>query len=62
MGKEYSTSVLGVKLGNELVVVTLGEKNARHVLTEQVFEGRPNSFFAKLRCLGQKKGKLVLFV
>lgn len=57
LSKEYSTEVLGLKLGGELVVVVYGEKNVRQVFTENTFEGRPNSFFLRLRCLGKKMGK-----
>nr|AJN91165.1 cytochrome P450 monooxygenase CYP305B1 [Cnaphalocrocis medinalis] len=56
LAKEYSTQVLGLKLGSELVVVVYGEKNIRNVFTEPEFEGRPNSFFIRLRCLGKRMG------
>ncbi|VVC99798.1 unnamed protein product [Leptidea sinapis] len=56
LAKEYSTNVLGLKLGSELVVVVFGEKNVRHVFTEREFEGRPNSFFLRLRCFGKRMG------
>lgn len=57
LSKDYSTEVLGLKLGGELVVVVYGEKNVRQVFTEKTFEGRPNSFFLRLRCLGKKMGE-----
>nr|QLI62166.1 cytochrome P450 17 [Streltzoviella insularis] len=56
LAKEYSTQVLGLKLGTELVVVVYGEKNIRQVFTEKEYEGRPNSFFIRLRCLGKRMG------
>ncbi|KAM3968453.1 cytochrome P450 Cyp305B1 [Aphomia sociella] len=56
LAKEYSTQVLGLKLGKELVIVVYGEKNIRHVFTEMEFEGRPDSFFLRLRCLGKRAG------
>ncbi|KAJ2954224.1 hypothetical protein O0L34_g2467 [Tuta absoluta] len=56
LAKQYSTQVLGLKLGSELVVVVYGEKNIRQIFTGLEFEGRPNSFFIRLRCLGKRLG------
>ncbi|KAL4717637.1 hypothetical protein ACJJTC_000786 [Scirpophaga incertulas] len=56
LAKEYSTDVLGLKLVNELVVVIYGECNIRRVFLEKAFEGRPDSFFFRLRCLGKRIG------
>ncbi|XP_048005692.1 probable cytochrome P450 305a1 [Leguminivora glycinivorella] len=56
IAKEYSTQVLGLKLGSELVIVVYGDRNIRQVLMEPEFEGRPNSFFIKLRCFGKRMG------
>ncbi|XP_052746796.1 uncharacterized protein LOC112048657 [Bicyclus anynana] len=56
MAKEYSTNVLGLKLGSELVVVVYGMKNIRHVATEKEFDARPDSFFLRLRSLGKRIG------
>ncbi|XP_045509930.1 probable cytochrome P450 305a1 [Colias croceus] len=56
LAKEYSTEVLGLKLGSELVVVVFGEKNLRKVFTEKEYEGRPDSFFIRQRCLGKRLG------
>ncbi|NP_001106220.1 probable cytochrome P450 305a1 isoform X1 [Bombyx mandarina] len=56
LSKQWSTQVLGLKLGRELVVVVYGEKNVRQVFSESEFDGRPNSFFYKLRCLGKRLG------
>lgn len=58
LSKEYSTQVLGLKLGKELMVVVYGDNNVRKVFTEKVFDGRPKTFFLKLRCLGKRLGKL----
>nr|QBA57482.1 CYP305B1 [Heortia vitessoides] len=56
LAKEYSTQVLGLKLVNELVVVVYGEKNVKQAFLEQEFDGRPDNFFVRLRCLGKKIG------
>ncbi|CAH2034746.1 unnamed protein product, partial [Iphiclides podalirius] len=56
LAKEFSTDILGLKLGRELVVVVYGLKNIRQVFTEKEFEGRPDNFFIRLRCLGKRLG------
>ncbi|GBP12912.1 Probable cytochrome P450 305a1 [Eumeta japonica] len=56
IAKEYSTQVLGLKLGSELVVVVYGRRNIRRVLTEKEFDGRPDNFFVRLRCFGKRMG------
>ncbi|CAH2235514.1 jg25440, partial [Pararge aegeria aegeria] len=56
MSKEFSTNVLGLKLGNKLVVAVYGEKNIRQVITEKEFDGRPDSFFLRLRSFGKRVG------
>ncbi|XP_053624011.1 probable cytochrome P450 305a1 isoform X1 [Plodia interpunctella] len=56
LAKQYSTKVLGLKLGRELLVVVFGEKNVHQVFTQKEFEGRPDSFFLRLRCLGKRLG------
>lgn len=58
LSKQYSTNVLGLKLGGENYVVVYGEKNLQQAFSALEFDGRPNSFFIKLRCLGEKMGKL----
>lgn len=56
LAQQYSTQVLGIKLGAEPIVVVYGENNVRRVFMEKEFEGRPNSFFLRLRCLGKRMG------
>lgn len=58
LSKQYSTNVLGLKLGGENLVVVYGEKNVQQAFSSLEFEGRPNSFFIRLRCLGKKMGKM----
>ncbi|XP_013133291.1 PREDICTED: probable cytochrome P450 305a1 isoform X2 [Papilio polytes] len=69
LAKEFSTSVLGLKMGMELVVVVYGEKNIRQVFTEKEFEGitfadgplwREQRLFAvkQLRSVGFGKSKM----
>ncbi|KAK6629193.1 hypothetical protein RUM43_003010 [Polyplax serrata] len=56
LGKDFNTSVLGLKLGRDLVVVGLSAEVIRAILTRDVFTGRPLSFFMKLRCFGKRQG------
>lgn len=56
LAKEYSTNVLGLKMGNERVVVVYGEDNIRQVSFDKEFDSRPDSFFVRLRCFGKKIG------
>lgn len=54
--KRYNTDLLGLKLGSELVVVALGYPMVKAVKLEEVFEGRPDTFFLRLRTMGTRKG------
>lgn len=56
LAKLYSTQILGLKLGTEPVIVVYGKNNIRRVFTGMEFEGRPDSFFFRLRCLGKRNG------
>lgn len=58
LAQEYSTNTLGLKLGGNFVIVVFGEKNIRKVFNEKEYEGRPDSFFIRLRCFGQRLGKI----
>ncbi|XP_030371911.1 probable cytochrome P450 305a1 [Scaptodrosophila lebanonensis] len=54
--KRYNTNLLGLKLGQEYVVVALGYPLVREVHLQEVFEGRPDNFFLRLRTMGTRKG------
>ncbi|XP_005180646.1 probable cytochrome P450 305a1 [Musca domestica] len=54
--KTYNSDVLGLKLGSELVVVALGYEMQKDVNLQEVFEGRPDTFFLRLRTMGTRKG------
>lgn len=58
LSKKYSTNILGLKLGAENIIVVFGEKNLQQAFSAVEFDGRPTSFFIKLRCLGTKMGKM----
>lgn len=54
--KRYQSQLLGLKLGQEYVVVALGLEMVREVQLQEVFEGRPDNFFLRLRTMGTRKG------
>lgn len=54
--EEYGTAVLGLRLGSDLVVVASGYEAVTEVLTSDVFLGRPDNFFMRLRTMGTRKG------
>ncbi|XP_044256231.1 probable cytochrome P450 305a1 [Tribolium madens] len=56
LAKEYDTNVLGLKLGNDYVVTVFTYPLIRDVLISEEFEGRPDNFFLRLRCMGKKRG------
>ena len=60
LGEDYKTPVLGLKLGREFVVVGLTPEAIRAILTRDVFTGRPQSFFMKLRCFGKRQGTIII--
>ncbi|XP_050311649.1 uncharacterized protein LOC126747190 [Anthonomus grandis grandis] len=56
LSRKYHTQVLGLKLGKERVACVCSYATVRHVLTSDQFQGRPDNFFFKLRCLGSRNG------
>ncbi|XP_068149181.1 probable cytochrome P450 305a1 [Drosophila tropicalis] len=54
--KQYNSQLLGLKLGSEYVVVAMGNAMVREVQLQEVFEGRPDNFFLRLRTMGTRKG------
>ncbi|KAH8262402.1 hypothetical protein KR026_003094 [Drosophila bipectinata] len=54
--EKYKSNLLGLKLGQEYVVVALGHEMVREVQLQEVFEGRPDNFFLRLRTMGTRKG------
>nr|AMR44690.1 cytochrome P450 305a1 [Mylabris cichorii] len=56
LSRIYNTNVLGLKLGSDYVVVVFSYNTVRQVLTREEFEGRPDNFFIRLRCMGIRRG------
>lgn len=51
---EYKSPVIGLKLGNELVVVALTYPIIHEIHTNDAFVGRPDNFFLRLRTMGSR--------
>lgn len=56
LSKQYRSPVIGLKLGREYVVVALQHPAVREVHSKEVFDGRPNNFFIRLRTMGTRLG------
>lgn len=52
--KKYDSPVIGMKLGQELVVVATTYPIIREVYTSDVFNGRPDNFFFRQRSMGTR--------
>ncbi|XP_058122929.1 probable cytochrome P450 305a1 [Anopheles ziemanni] len=56
LGKSYQSDVIGLKLGREYVVVALNYTAVNEVHRNDVFAGRPDNFFIRLRTMGTRLG------
>lgn len=54
--KDYKSDLIGLKLGGEYVVVVSSYELIKQVHLSEVFEGRPDNFFLRLRTMGTRKG------
>ncbi|XP_055300294.1 probable cytochrome P450 305a1 [Sitodiplosis mosellana] len=54
--EKYNSSVIGLKLGSELVVVALDYPIIHKIHTSSEFDGRPDNFFLRLRTMGSRLG------
>ncbi|OAD53438.1 hypothetical protein WN48_09994 [Eufriesea mexicana] len=52
--------ILGLKLGNQKVVVISTHDLVKKVLLQDEFNGRPDGFFFKVRAFGKKKGQSIM--
>ncbi|XP_034255752.1 methyl farnesoate epoxidase-like [Thrips palmi] len=55
LSRQYG-AVVGLRLGRDRVVVVSGAAAVREVLTHSAFDGRPDGFFFRLRCFGERLG------
>lgn len=56
LSQQYNSPVIGLKLGREYIVVALQYPAVREVHSKEVFDGRPNNFFIRLRTMGTRLG------
>lgn len=54
LSREYDSPVIGLKLGNDLVVVAMTYPIVREVHSNEDFDGRPDNFFLRLRTMGTR--------
>jgi methyl farnesoate epoxidase/farnesoate epoxidase len=57
MAREHDTPVLGLKLGADLTIAVFGHELVKEVLVREEFDGRPDTFFIRLRAMGGRRGK-----
>jgi len=55
--KRYKSDVIGLKFGNQLVVIVFGDVLVNEIFHREEFQGRPDTFFLRLRTLGKRLGK-----
>ncbi|XP_050074517.1 probable cytochrome P450 305a1 [Anopheles maculipalpis] len=56
LSESYRSSVIGLKLGQERVVVGLGYDVVKDIFFNDAFQSRPDNFFVRLRTLGTRLG------
>uniref|UniRef100_A0A182JAI0 Uncharacterized protein n=1 Tax=Anopheles atroparvus TaxID=41427 RepID=A0A182JAI0_ANOAO len=56
LAEYHGSSVIGMKLGRERIVVCLGYNEVKEALLNEAFQGRPDNFFIRLRTLGTRLG------
>uniref|UniRef100_A0A182MCH0 Cytochrome P450 n=1 Tax=Anopheles culicifacies TaxID=139723 RepID=A0A182MCH0_9DIPT len=54
LSETYQSSVVGLKLGQERMVVGLGYDDVKEIFYNEAFQSRPDNFFVRLRTLGTK--------
>lgn len=59
---DYNSPIIGMKLGQQLFVVVTTYPLVRAVHTRDEFNGRPDSFFLRLRTMGTRLVKFFLCV
>lgn len=55
-------SVVGLKMGRNLVVTVSGPEAVKEILSRDEFDGRPDGFFFRLRTFGKRLGVYSFFV
>jgi hypothetical protein len=57
LAREHNTHVLGLRMGTDLTIVVFGHELVKEVFTREEFDGRPDSFFIRLRGMGGRRGE-----
>lgn len=60
--KRYNSDVIGLKLGNEHVIVVFGNALLNDTFHRDEFQGRPDNFFMRLRTMGKRLGKYEIYL
>jgi len=58
LSERYNSPVIGLRLGSQLAVAVSGYQAVRQIFTREEFEGRPDTFFIRMRSMGTRKGFL----
>lgn len=54
--RDFNSDILGLRLGHDNYVVAMGYKYVREIHTREEFDGRPDTFFMRLRTMGHRLG------
>jgi hypothetical protein len=56
LSERFKSPVVGLRLGGQLVVAVSGYHAVKQIFTREEFEGRPDTFFIRMRSMGTRKG------
>ena len=54
LSKKYGKPIIGMKLGQELVIVAFTYPLVKEIHAREEFDGRPDNFFLRLRTMGTR--------
>lgn len=54
LSEQYRSPLIGMKLGQELVVVAMTYPVIKQILARDEFDGRPDNYFLRLRTMGTR--------
>ncbi|XP_059488655.1 probable cytochrome P450 305a1 [Neocloeon triangulifer] len=56
LSERFKSPVVGLRLGSQSVVAVSGYHAVKQIFTREEFEGRPDTFFIRMRSMGTRKG------
>lgn len=56
LSERFKSPVVGLRLGGQLVVAVSGYHAVKQIFTREEFEGRPDTFFIRMRSMGTRLG------